>query len=776
MDSLSTPCIFCGTDRPIASEVCPTCGRGWIDEHLPQPAPPAEPTPPAAAAPPSPTPAAAPPVPPPAVPPPAGSQTTPVADEPSPHTSDQAPQPPSSESVASEAAQAAPIAAAAAAGLTFSDSDDTGHDEDAVPSGEPLLADEPAPTPPAASSDTPVDDEATSMFSAPVVPDPSGETLRPEPPPADEAASVEPVRPTPAEAPPGERPAAPNAANAAGSIDMTPVDPDELGIIPVVQAQGPPAYLPEPTEAGEAAVAGSAADAPAAPAAPTAPDTSKHSASDEIVPDDLPQFVAPEPAAERPEQLGAIPVIPPPSAAEPTRATDGGAPPPPPPAAGQSEAIPGPPPPPPAAPPPTSDPVPPAAGSSGSPLDGPADSAAVAPQPPATPAASASAGGAIDPDGFISDVFAEDLVDGRPPLASDDMLDDDGAWSAFALGGAAAARGAAPPPTPDTSAPEPPSQPAPRVTPTEPAAPSQPPTAPMPAAPAAAASAAGEFGGQHPDESDFFTAPMSNDSGGGRARSAVEAPPSRSRWSQTAIVAAIVLGIVAAWFVMLAVISRDSGDEDPTAATDPDATTPASTAAPETTIASTTSAPTTTLAPTTTVPAIEPVGDPIPLPDLQLGAFALGPIDFGATDGLGRLVASLDQPEAIAAAGVEHGLCPDETGFVAQWGPLSAIFIGSTQTNLLVGYQLGNDPAHPASELTTLSGLQVGDTVAELESTYASLSISYEEIDGQLHFILVRQADSVTLLWGPVTSADADGTVEGIYSPRACDAGPSPSA
>jgi hypothetical protein len=192
------------------------------------------------------------------------------------------------------------------------------------------------------------------------------------------------------------------------------------------------------------------------------------------------------------------------------------------------------------------------------------------------------------------------------------------------------------------------------------------------------------------------------------------------------------------------------------------------TVAPSTTTTSTTT--------TTTIPPIEPEGEPIPTTDLALGAFALGPIDFGATDGLGRLVASLGQPDLLEDAGTELGLCEGDTGFSAGWGPLTGIFEGTVDEAALVGYRLGQDGGHPTAGLATLSGLAVGDTVADLEAVYEGFTVVYEDIDGVDTFIVVRTSDDVTLLWGPLSSAEDTGIVEGIHSPLPCDGGPIPTS
>ena len=65
-----------------------------------------------------------------------------------------------------------------------------------------------------------------------------------------------------------------------------------------------------------------------------------------------------------------------------------------------------------------------------------------------------------------------------------------------------------------------------------------------------------------------------------------------------------------------------------------------------------------------------------------------------------------------------------------------------------------------------LSGLALGDTVADLQRIYSSFTITFEIIDGQDVFRLVDGSE--LLLWGPVTSTAPDGIVTGIYSPGPC--------
>jgi hypothetical protein len=74
-----------------------------------------------------------------------------------------------------------------------------------------------------------------------------------------------------------------------------------------------------------------------------------------------------------------------------------------------------------------------------------------------------------------------------------------------------------------------------------------------------------------------------------------------------------------------------------------------------------------------------------------------------------------------------------------------------------------------ASDLRTVSGLRGGDSIETLEAIYAdTFTITYEvDLEAGLEFQL-RSSDGSLLLHGPVTSADPDGRVSGIYSPDAC--------
>lgn len=158
-------------------------------------------------------------------------------------------------------------------------------------------------------------------------------------------------------------------------------------------------------------------------------------------------------------------------------------------------------------------------------------------------------------------------------------------------------------------------------------------------------------------------------------------------------------------------------------------------------------------------------GDPIPADALVLKAAGIGPLEFGAKlgDVAGRLVATLGE----AGAAGDSNLCPPAEQYLLQWGNLTAIFDGWEPDATFVSYRYeAVEGADGGAELATASGLRLGQTVAQLKSTYPSYTVSFELIDGQDHFRLVDGGD--LLLWGPVSSTENDGTVLGIFSPSPC--------
>ncbi len=202
-------------------------------------------------------------------------------------------------------------------------------------------------------------------------------------------------------------------------------------------------------------------------------------------------------------------------------------------------------------------------------------------------------------------------------------------------------------------------------------------------------------------------------------------------------------------------------------------TVPPTTAAPLiTTAAPVTTIPPTTTVPTTTIPGPATVGawgNPVDASRLTLKADAIGPIAVGtpAAEAIGQLIASLGIPEAIETAGEGYGLCADEDGRIVRWAELTVIVSGTIQDGSFVGYQY-QEPTVPTShiDLATPSGIRLGDDIATLNEVYGRYTLSYETVSGKSTFHLSE--DGELLLWGPISSPEENGRVQGIYSPPSC--------
>ncbi len=264
---------------------------------------------------------------------------------------------------------------------------------------------------------------------------------------------------------------------------------------------------------------------------------------------------------------------------------------------------------------------------------------------------------------------------------------------------------------------------------------------------------------------------------------------SRRRWVFPVVITAAAVAVYAIVFAVL--LERTGGTDEPdapvalpsTLATNPPQTTspgPTSSAPvppPPTAAPTTTGAPTTTASTEPPVPPLPALGDPIPLEELTLGAFSLGPLQFGSPEesALGRLVATFGQPDDVFAIGEADGLCPTESGRAARFGWLTVLVRDEAGTEVLVAYRLEEPPSgesgHPTADLRTISGAAIGDTLADWNSIYATSIVRTAEIDNVTVLLLVRSSDERTLLWGPL-SADDPPVMVGIYSPRPCDGGP----
>ena len=79
------------------------------------------------------------------------------------------------------------------------------------------------------------------------------------------------------------------------------------------------------------------------------------------------------------------------------------------------------------------------------------------------------------------------------------------------------------------------------------------------------------------------------------------------------------------------------------------------------------------------------------------------------------------------------------------------------------------DLGSPASQLETLSGLRAGDTVGDLQTTYADQTVELLSDPDIGPFFELRGADSNELiLWGPIGGQAATDPVLGIYAPDIC--------
>ncbi len=259
---------------------------------------------------------------------------------------------------------------------------------------------------------------------------------------------------------------------------------------------------------------------------------------------------------------------------------------------------------------------------------------------------------------------------------------------------------------------------------------------------------------------------------GGPAVTAASPPPKR-RWRSWVIAGIIALAVIGVYAVIFGVALSDAGNSPSTTGSTIGLS--STTAAPVTASATTSTAGTTTLTPL--FPEIPAVGEPIAIEDLTLGAFSLGPLDFGDTDAqaLGRLVASLGQPDEVGNIGEQEGLCPTNSGTQARWGWLTALFRTEDDTDVLVSYRVEPDleqPDHSTSELATISGAAIGDTLGALRGIYDPLPVTTTDFEGEPGWILTRLSDERTLLWGIATGDTDDDLVTAIVAPRPCDGGP----
>lgn len=178
------------------------------------------------------------------------------------------------------------------------------------------------------------------------------------------------------------------------------------------------------------------------------------------------------------------------------------------------------------------------------------------------------------------------------------------------------------------------------------------------------------------------------------------------------------------------------------------------------------------------LPEFVATGEPVAVSDLTLAVDAIGPIQLGtsAPRSIGRLIASLGEPDEDSGAVIStgaFGACVGDTERIVRWGPLVMIVIvDEDRTQTLGGYRLDLSYGgfnSPTADLQTLSGLQLGNSVAQLERIYDGFDIEYLAHPELENIFELRSANTGNLLlWGPISSSDESGFVRGIYSQDAC--------
>ncbi len=194
---------------------------------------------------------------------------------------------------------------------------------------------------------------------------------------------------------------------------------------------------------------------------------------------------------------------------------------------------------------------------------------------------------------------------------------------------------------------------------------------------------------------------------------------------------------------------------------------------------------TTTTTPTT-VPSTDPyppVEPPIPSADLKMRTDGLGVMDndikdivFGteADVAIGRLVASFGEPTDTGwqTSTDQWGVCAGDLERILTFETFAAIVTKSGGQEVFNGYRndinFGDINAAPAA-IETLSGLKIGDSVADLNKIYESQVVTFGS-DAKLGstYTVSSAANGTVLLWGPVQGEDDSDRIIGIYAPNVC--------
>lgn len=249
-------------------------------------------------------------------------------------------------------------------------------------------------------------------------------------------------------------------------------------------------------------------------------------------------------------------------------------------------------------------------------------------------------------------------------------------------------------------------------------------------------------------------------------------------WLVGAAVASVLAALSVITFGVVGGETTTAGTATTTTIAGTDTTLPTDTSTTVPDDGSSTTTPGQSTIPTTSDGTITPVGDAILLSEIQMKASALGPLEFGqdSDEVLGRLAATYGQPTDDTGFFVGDGTfgeCPGDSVRVVRWGPLNIVSVGPEGDADFVSYRLDlryGGITSPTTDIATLSGLRVGDTVGDLQSIYSGFSIDFvvDEAVGLTFELRENQAGDV-LLWGPVDSQAEDALVTGIYSKDHCE-------
>lgn len=190
---------------------------------------------------------------------------------------------------------------------------------------------------------------------------------------------------------------------------------------------------------------------------------------------------------------------------------------------------------------------------------------------------------------------------------------------------------------------------------------------------------------------------------------------------------------------------------------------------------------------TTTLPAADPY-DPVPPPipverlkmisnGMRVNDNDIPDIVFGtdAETAIGRYVASFGSATEDTGWQVstgQFGVCAGDLERVVTFGPYAAIVTKAGGAEIYNGYRNDlsfGDLDNPAADLETLSGLRIGDTVADLKQLYGGEDVTFSTDPGLGPIYEVRGSTSATLLlWGPVQGSSDEDRIVGIYAEDVC--------